>query len=213
LRVPTRPTEPKILNWIHYVHEGARFRSIHTGEMEQLHIVQGPRLPLTSGELVFEDIDYVREVDPFGDCRVDLPPGVCSIALGAFAVPDRPTPTYWPVVCIVGERERAVSWQPAGGDGRVVSDHGAVCTYDASVRAVFEARFDPEEEYLAIHDELVSTSTFVAVRAGDEIALVVFHCGLGSGAYPVWRGLDQTGQAVCAVADLDALNHYEPVED
>jgi len=53
----------------------------------------------------------------------------------------------------------------------------------------------------------------IDISTGDpDLNIVMFKCGMGDGAYPVWAGRAISQDPVCFVADLELLQHsFGPV--
>jgi Protein of unknown function (DUF4241) len=51
------------------------------------------------------------------------------------------------------------------------------------------------------------------VDEAKGLNVIMFDCGLGAGAYPVWLGRTAAGEPACFVADLELLSHHgsEPI--
>ena len=48
----------------------------------------------------------------------------------------------------------------------------------------------------------------IDISTGDpDLNIVMFKCGMGDGAYPVWAGRAISQDPVCFVADLELLQH------
>jgi Protein of unknown function (DUF4241) len=68
-----------------------------------------------------------------------------------------------------------------------------------------------DEVILEVMEKVVN---LVVDRAAD-LNVVMFDCGLGAGAYPVWLGRTAASEPACFVADLELLSQHSsgPVAD
>jgi hypothetical protein len=55
----------------------------------------------------------------------------------------------------------------------------------------------------------------LVVDQAADLNMIMFDCGLGAGAYPVWLGRTAAGEPACFVADLELLSQHSsgPVTD
>lgn len=195
------------VNFMSSVRDGAWFRRRGDGALCQLRMIDGPELELLTGELAFEDVDFIRD-EPIDSCRARLRPGSWPTRLGAFYLEGGSYPS--PAVCIVGDFENVVTWAPAViGDPASLMDHGVACIYDAALRDQIGSVDLADDDVLLAYNDQAVLDGLSEVRAEGHVVLVMFVCGAGGGLYSVWVGNDEAGEPVCAVADLQLLHDFE----
>ena len=86
-------------------------------------------------------------------------------------------------------------------------DAGTGCIYDASNRDVLEVLQADDERLDAVFVEVHSSRFATVDDSSGTPALVLFECGMGDGAYPVWIGRDPGATIVAILIDLELLSH------
>jgi hypothetical protein len=129
--------------------------------------------------------------------------------------------------------EPVASWQPAlrpGHDPAAVRagqldgfgvSYGTGAFLDASALAALGplSELGPQGQDPAMDEVILEVMdkqvvNLVVDRAAD-LNVIMFDCGLGAGAYPVWLGRTAAGEPACFVADLELLSQHSsgPVTD
>jgi hypothetical protein len=197
------------------------------------------RLHLPTGRLVACEPLWVASLDPVeASFSVTVPPGryPVTVSLARFDEPGDPKvpPQRRGTAARLTVRDEPVAnWQPAvrpdhdpsavrAGqlDGFGVS-RGTGAFLDASALAALSPLSelgsqgqDPEMDELILEVMEKKVVNLVVDRAAD-LNVIMFDCGLGAGAYPVWLGRTAAGEPACFVADLELLSQHGsgPVAD
>ena len=157
--------------------------------------VTGPAREVALGVLGVAGSSGVLVVDPAGslsagvEIELDLPAPVSAwltsgdVARGCAVV--------------VGDRARASRWEPTGS---VATDAGTILVLDARERALVEECLQSDVD--AVIDTVIQEGWTPVQSAGRVLAYGV-DCGKGDGDYAVWRGLDESGNTVAVLVDLE----------
>lgn len=203
-----------ISDWIGLMREGARFRARYDNAVATLTFLDCPELPLFSGALVLEDIDYVREAESFGDYHLNLKPGPWPVRMAVLHFREGtslfPDGLRQPFLCILGDLNAVATWQSTPrGQPFVQCDRGIVCAFDRSTRPLFASVLLADDDVYFSKMDQAAQEMFSVVIDDDHVAMLMFYAGPGAGSYPIWLGLDSGGQAACVVVDSRAMESFD----
>ena len=177
-------------------------------------------LALPSGVLVACDPYFARDTSPF---NVTLTPGRYPVELRVAQFEDPADQRVAAVIVrlregqpVTFEEARADSWPtdplPPGDFYGFPVDSATACLASPEALEAFAAALDadplPGEDDLlmrAMAPSYVPTWSWANVELGGA-NLIAFSSGFGDGVYPLYWGRDASGDIVCAMCDLQALD-------
>lgn len=213
---------------------GVRYRAKYGEDDPGVDVVvevrDAGRLHLPTGRLVACEPLWVSGLDATAAAfTVTVPPGryPVTVALARF---DEPADSKLPpqrrgaAAKLTVRDEPVARWQPAvrpnhdpqalrAGDlDRFGVNRGTGAFLDASVLATLGplTELGPEGQDPAIDEVLLQVMeehvVNLVVDHAKGLNVIMFDCGLGAGAYPVWLGRTAAGEPACFVADLELLS-------
>lgn len=193
------------------------------GTHSVIDVVVVGELKLPTGRLIAQDPGWGqhREVTPF---TVPIPPGRYPVTLSVSRWDQSPARRIASPLRLVNAAklvvadEPAASWELAlqpGQDPATLNeghffgfgvDTGTGCFMDAAAsRHLYQLRQDHYWEHAI---RAVAEHGGLDIPTADpDLNIIMFGCGMGDGAYPVWIGRSASHDAVCFLADLELLQH------
>ncbi|MER7641919.1 MULTISPECIES: DUF4241 domain-containing protein [unclassified Streptomyces] len=200
---------------------GSTFTQHETGTVGVIHLADGGRLWLPTGQVVACD-PFVclggGEVEPF---TVTVEPGRYRVeaAVATLTQPDEP-PADEPHLRIAAARlvirdEPTTTWELALQSGQDLADltedefygygvdAGTGAFYDASVDGSFpECEGDEGPLWDAFEEHGHAPGPYLVTSPSTGHTLAAFGSGWGDGAYPTWIGRTASGDVTCFVTDF-----------
>ncbi|MEW1645545.1 MULTISPECIES: DUF4241 domain-containing protein [unclassified Streptomyces] len=200
---------------------GSTFTQDETGTVGVIHLADGGRLWLPTGQVVACD-PFVclggGEVEPF---TVTVEPGRYRVeaAVATLTQPDEP-PSDEPHLRIAAARlvirdEPTTTWELALQPGQDLTeltedefygygvDAGTGAFYDASVDGSFpECEGDEGPLWDAFEEHGHAPGPYLVTSPSTGHTLAAFGSGWGDGAYPTWIGRTASGDVTCFVTDF-----------
>jgi hypothetical protein len=183
---------------------------VYRGQPGRTERIEAGVLELPTGRLSIRD--------PYGGYKADwdsdmvfaqVSPGTYPVWVTSAAVAGVPIARGAAVTVLLGGEEYPASWRAAVGEedapGAFGVDASQGCLLDASNLGELERFQQAERDGHPGFFDTISKTRDVLVRYPDQdqFRILVFDCGSGDGAYPVYAGHDAHGRLLRLIVDLD----------